>query len=143
MVSRDVADFMALEYLDYMQPTLIYLASPYASDSAAVREARLEAVRFVCGKLVNGGKIVLSPMVYTGELALRGFYPPQGWYAFDLQFLARADELLVLQLPGWEQSKGILVEIAAAQTKNIPVRLMPLEDAGLPEEILRGLYEGD
>lgn len=143
MVSRDVAEFMALDYLDYMQPTLIYLASPYAHDSAAVRDARLEAVRYVCGKLVNDGVIVLSPMVYTGELALRGFHPPQGWYAFDLQFLARADELLVLQLPGWEESKGVLVEIAAAQAKGIPVRLMPLEEAGLPTEILEGLYEGD
>ncbi len=143
MLSRDVAEFMSLDYLDYMQPTLIYLASPYASDSAAVREARLEAVRFVCGKLVNDGRIVMSPMVYTGELAIRGFHPPQGWYAFDLQFLARSDELLVLQLPGWEQSKGVLVEIAAAQTKGIPIRLMSMEEAGLPTEILEGLYEED
>ena len=142
MVSRDVPEFLALDYLEYVSPTLIYLASPYASPSAAVREARLEAVRFVCGKLVNEGKIVLSPMVYLGELAMRGVHPPQGWYAFDLQLLARCDELLVLQLPGWEVSKGVLVEIAGAQTKGIPVRLMLLEEAGLPTEILEGLYEG-
>lgn len=78
-------------------------------------------------------------MVYSGELAQRGYHPPQGWYAWDLQFLARADELLVLQLPGWEQSKGVLVEIAAAQARNIPVRLMPLGEAGLPAKILEGL----
>ncbi len=141
MLPRDVAEFLALDYLDYVQPMLIYIASPYASDSAIVREARLEAVRFVCGKLVNEGKIALSPMVYTSELAQRGYHPPQGWYAWDLQFLARADQLLVLQLPGWEQSKGVLIEIAAAQTKGIPVRLMPLEDAKLPAEILEGLCE--
>ena len=103
MLPKDVAEFMALDYLEHVQPTIIYLASPYASDSATVRHARLEAVRQVCGNLVNQGKIVLSPMVYTGELAQRGYHPPQGWYAFDLQFLSRADELLVLQLPGWEQ----------------------------------------
>ena len=139
MLPRDVAEFLSLGYLDYIQPTLIYLASPYAHDSAIVREARLDAVRYVCGKLVNEGKIVLSPMVYTGELALRGYHPPQGWYAWDLQFLARADELLVLQLPGWEESKGVLVEIAAAQARNIPVRLMPLDEAGLPTKILEEL----
>ena len=143
MVSRDVAEFLSLDYLEYVRPTLIYLASPYAHSSATVREARLEAVRYVCGRMVSEGKIVLSPMVYTGELALRGVHPPQGWYAFDLQFLARADELVALQLPGWEESKGVLVEIAAAQTKGIPVRLMPLEAAGLPTEILEGLYGGD
>ena len=143
MLPRDVAEFMALDYLDSMQPTLIYVASPFAHNSATVREARLEAVRHVCGRLVNEGKIVLSPLVYAGELAQHGFHPPQGWYSWDLQFLARADELLVVQLPGWEQSKGVLVEIAAAQARNIPVRLMPLENAGLPAEIMEGLYERD
>ena len=143
MLPKDVAEFMALDYLDRVRPTMIYLASPYASDSAAVRDARLEAVRHVCGKLVDGGQIVLSPMVYTGELAQRGHHPPQGWYAFDLQFLARADELLVLQLPGWEQSKGVMVEIAAAQARNLPIRRMPLEAAALPPEVLAGLGEGD
>ena len=142
MLPRDVGEFLALDYLDNVEPTLIYLASPYAHPSASVREARLDAVRHVCGKLVNEGKIVLSPMVYSGELAVRGFHPPQGWYAWDLQFLGRADELLVLQLPGWEESQGVLVEIAAAQVKNLPVRLMPLEQAGLPAEIVQALYEG-
>ena len=143
MLPRDVEEFLALDYLKDIDPTLIYLASPFAHTSAAVREARLEAVRHVCGKMIDEGRIVLSPLVYAGELAQRGFHAPQGWYAWDLQFLARADELLVLQLPGWEESKGVLVEIAAAQARNIPIRLMPLEDAKLPEEILDRLSEED
>ncbi len=143
MLPRDVEEFLALDYLKDMDPALIYLASPFAHPLAGVREARLEAVRYVCGKMVGEGKIVLSPLVYAGELASRGFHAPQGWYAWDLQFLARADELLVLQLPGWEHSNGVLVEIAAAQARNIPIRLMPLEEAELPEEILAGLYETD
>lgn len=142
MLPRDVEEFLALDYLKDVDPTLIYLASPFAHPSVVVREARLEAVRHVCGKMIGEGRIVLSPLVYAGELAQRGFHAPQGWYAWDLQFLARADELLVLQLPGWEQSKGVLVEIAAAQAKNIPIRLMALEEAGLPAGILEGLYEG-
>ena len=141
MVSRDVPEFLALGYLENLDPTLIYLASPYAHASAKVRNARLEAVRLVCGKLVNQGKIVLSPMVYLGELAAKGVHPPQGWYAFDLQLLVRADELLVLQLPGWEDSKGVLVEIAGAQVRGMPIRLMSLEEAGLPNDILKGLSE--
>lgn len=142
MVSRDVPEFLALGYLDYVEPTLIYLASPYAHPSASVREARLEAVRYVCGEMVNRGKIVMSPLVYLGELAYKGVHLPQGWYAFDLQLLARCDELVVLQLPGWEESKGVLAEVAGAQTKGMPIRLMSLEEAALPEEILRGLCDG-
>ena len=140
MVPRDVPEFLALDYLENFDPTLIYLAMPYAHPAAAVREARLEAARYVCGQMVNQGKMVMAPMVYLGELADRGIHPPQGWYAFDLQLLARSDELLVLQLPGWEDSKGVLIEIAGAQTKGMPVRLMSLEEAALPEEILEGLY---
>ena len=141
MVSRDVPEFLALDYLENADPTLVYLASPYAHPSAAVREARLEAVRYVCGQMVNQGKVVMAPLVYLGELASKGVHPPQGWYAFDLQLLARSDELLVLQLPGWEDSKGVLVEIAGAQTKGMPVRLLSLDDACLPSEILDGLSE--
>ena len=140
MVPRDVPEFLALDYLENFDPTLIYLAMPYAHPSAAVREARLEAARYVCGQMVNQGKMVMAPMVYLGELADRGIHPPQGWYAFDLQLLARSDELLVLQLPGWEDSKGVLIEIAGAQTKGIPVRLMSLEEAQLPPEILDALW---
>ena len=142
MVSRDAPEFLALEYLDNMDPKLVYIASPYAHPSAEVREARLEAVRHVCGRMVNEGKIVMSPLVYLGELAYRGVHPPQGWYAFDLQLLARCDELIVLQLPGWEDSRGVLVEVAGAQTKGLPVRLMSLEEAQLPEDILNCLCEG-
>ena len=141
MVSRDVPEFLSLEYLEYMNPSLVYLASPYAHPSAAVREARLEAARYVCGKMVDEGVIVMSPLVYLGELAQKGVHPPQGWYAYDLQLLARCDELLVLQLPGWEDSKGVLAEVAGAQTKGMPILLMSLEEAGLPDEILAGLYE--
>ena len=139
MLPRDVEEFLALDYLNDLDPTLIYLASPFAHPSSAVREARLEAVRHVCGKMIDEGRIVLSPLVYAGDLAMRGYHAPQGWYAWDLQFLARSDELVVLQLPGWEHSKGVLVEIAAAQARNIPIRLMPLEEAELPEKILHGL----
>ena len=141
MASRDVPEFLALEYLDVVDPALIYLASPYAHPSPAIREARLEAVRYVCGQMVNEGKIVMSPLVYLGELAYKGVHPPQGWYAFDLQLLARCDELVVLQLPGWEDSRGVLVEIAGAQTKGLPVRLMSLDDANLPSDLLDGLTE--
>ena len=141
MASRDVPEFLALGYLENTDPTLIYLASPYAHPSSIVREARLEAVRYVCGQMVNEGKIVMSPLVYLGELAYKGVHPPQGWYAFDLQLLARCDELVVLQLPGWEDSRGVLVEIAGAQTKGLPVRLMSLDEADLPPDLLSGLTE--
>ena len=140
MVSRDVPEFLALDYLENADPALIYLASPYAHPSAAVRDARLEAVRYVCGQLVNQGRIVLSPMVYLGELAAKGVHPPQGWYAFDLQLLARCDQL---QLPGWQDSKGVLVEIAGAQARGMPVRCMSVEEAHLPNAILKGLSGTD
>ena len=140
MVARDVPEFLALDYLETTDPTLIYLASPYAHPSAEIREARLEAARHVCGRMVSEGRMVMSPLVYLGELAHKGVHPPQGWYAFDLQLLARCDELLVLQLPGWEDSRGVLVEIAGAQTKGMPIHLMSLEEADLPADIVDGLY---
>ncbi len=137
MLPRDVEEFLALDYLEDVDPTLVYLASPFAHPSESVREARLEAVRHVCGKMIDEGRIVLSPLVYAGELAQRGYHAPQGWYAWDLQFLSRSDELVVLRLPGWKESKGVMVEVAAAQALHLPIRLMSLEESKLPSEILQ------
>ena len=138
---NELADFFDPEHLKEVNPRLVYLASPLSHPSPRVMGARLEAVRHVCGEMIKQGVIIYSPLAYSCEMDRRGFRPPQGWYAFDLPFLARADELLVLQLPGWEQSKGIIMEMAAARTKGLPVRYLALEDAGIPAETVAGLSE--
>ena len=94
MVSRDVPEFLSLDYLEYMNPSLVYLAialrSPLGRGKGGPAGSRQVCLREDGGR----GVIVMSPLVYLGELAQKGVHPPQGWYAYDLQLLARCDELL-------------------------------------------------
>jgi len=53
----------------------------------------------------------------------------QFWQRHDLAFLAFCDEMVVLKLPGWEESIGVRAEIAAARTLGKPVTFLePIED---------------
>ena len=105
-----------------------YLASPYWHDSEEVLHARVAAARLVTAHLLKEGVPAFSPVSYSHNLVeTTGVRPAHGWYEFDLHFLAHAAELRVLKLPGWEDSRGILLEKAFAQGRGIPVFHMEMD----------------
>ena len=58
---------------------------------------------------------VFSPVVYSAVIQEKsGFRPPEGWYSFDLNFLAQASGMIILEIPGWKESRGVLIETAYA-----------------------------
>ena len=68
---------------------------------------------------------MFSPVVYSVVLQEQdNFSPPEGWYDFDLNFLAVAGGLTILEIPGWEHSRGILIELGFARGRGLPVRRM-------------------
>ena len=127
--------------LEYSLPGITYLAAPFTSVNPQVRQARLEAVKIVSDRMVRKDKVVFSPLEYTQGMQTRSTFPPQGWYAFDLTILRRCDELLVLALPGWQASHGVMMEIAVAKAQNIPTRIISLNEADLPQELTEALYD--
>ena len=56
-----------------------------------------------------------------------GARPRSGWYEFDLHFLQHARKMIILKLPGWEESRGILIEKGFAHARQIPVSHMELD----------------
>lgn len=127
--------------LEYSLPGITYLAAPFTSANRNVRNARLEAVRIVSDHLIRKDKVVFSPLEYTQGMQSRNTFPPQGWYAFDLTILRRCEELLVLALPGWQESHGVIMEIAVAKAQNIPTRIISMNEAGLSQELEQKLYD--
>ena len=101
---------------------MIYLASPYSHDQAAVRESRFEAVRAVTGKLIRVGHVVFSPIVYSHQFAESHGTDFAAWEQFDLTIIAVCRELWVLRLGGWETSKGVWNEIEYAKWLGKPVK---------------------
>ena len=112
-----------------------YLASPYSHPHSAVRKARVRAAEAAATELMSRKMAAFSPIVYSATIQDRdNFSPPEGWYRFDLHFLATAGGLTVLEVPGWKHSRGILIEMAFARALELAITRM-----GWPE--IRKLLE--
>ncbi len=97
-----------------------YVASPYWHPSPEVRRARAASTRTTL--LIEQHVTALSTVVYSATIQEQdNFSPPEGWYGFDLHLLAAAGGLTVLEIPGWENSRGILIELGFARGRGLPV----------------------
>ncbi len=101
---------------------LIYLASPYSSRSAYVMRNRYETVCKITAELIWYDYTVFSPIVSSACLDQITEISYERWIELDLQILRRCDALVVLTLPGWEQSEGVATEIKEAEKLNLPIR---------------------
>ena len=71
---------------------------------------------------MQDGRLVYSPIVHSHPLSVLGLpgdWP--FWAEHNRAMLAACQPLVVLTLPGWEQSKGIAAEVALAAELEIPV----------------------
>ena len=127
------------EHLAQPLPGAIYLAAPYKAQEPAVERARVQAVKHVSDRLIRQGQVIFSPLEYTEAMQQRGIVPPQGWYLFDLTMLRGCVKLLVLALPGWRESQGVIMETTVAKALGIPVAIMTVEEAELPRDLERQL----
>jgi nucleoside 2-deoxyribosyltransferase len=101
---------------------MIYLCSPYTHPDPAVVQRRFDAVCRAAAELIRQGQIVFSPVAHSHPIARYGL--PGNWAFWqrqDLALLAACDELVVLKLDGWQHSRGVQAEIAAAKALGKPV----------------------
>lgn len=95
-----------------------YLASPYSHPDSIVRRRRyLSAMRCVAWCRRNLNMIVFSPIVYTHELGIRYNMPFDAatWQTMNDKIMSMSDEILVLQIKGWDVSVGVTAEIVYAR----------------------------
>lgn len=101
----------------------IYLSSPYSDPDPLVQHQRFEEAWKATLWAWSLGYHVYSPVAYTHIIDI--LIPSIDyieWLSFDIKLLYFCDELWVLMLPGWEESKGVQTEIRTAKTINIPIR---------------------
>ena len=121
---------------------LIYLAAPYASPDRGLMAWRLAAANQVAGRLIAQGWRILSPLTHSAALERIGHRPPEGdWYAFDLDLLKACHGLAALQLPGWERSRGMALEVEQAVAQRQPICWLPLRCRELPAGMFRRLTQ--
>ncbi|MEX0718371.1 MAG: DUF1937 family protein [Planctomycetaceae bacterium] len=111
---------------------MIYVASPYSDPDPLVREQRFDAVCRAVAALMHSGVVAFSPIVHGHPLVAHGL-PVEWpfWERFDCEHLSRCDELVVLMLDGWRNSRGVRAEIRIAGDLGISVRFLdPADVAG-------------
>ena len=124
-----MTDFQQFMHNKEETAPLFYIASPYSHHDPKVVEERVnDALKCVEHITLNWEVTPFSPVLYTHKIQESGTVPPKGWYAYDLGFLAKCDELIVLKLDGWNNSFGIALEIGFAMGKGIPIRYLTLEE---------------
>lgn len=102
----------------------IYLASPYSSDHEIIMEGRYYAALDATAELIRAGYNVFSPIVHSHHIGrvLGNGNDSAYWTALDLSFIERwADVLVVLCIPGWWKSRGVMREVDRAEEVGLAV----------------------
>lgn len=106
---------------------LIYLCSPYTHKSKEVENYREEVVTAIAAALTEQyGYSMFLPITQSAAMArynpsLDGKYDT--WQDIDeFTISEKADEVWVVLIDGWRESKGVTAEIECAQRHGIPVR---------------------
>jgi hypothetical protein len=109
---------------------MIYIASPYTHHNLDVMTSRYEAVLHYAGRLKSAGIPCFSPIAYGHEFFIRGYTPPYFtfWQSFNDHMILASSEVVVLTLPGYNESVGVQHEIEFARKNNMPVRFVANED---------------
>lgn len=103
---------------------LTYLAQPYTHADALVRKLRLDAARHVTAELMRSpGLPVFSPIVHGCGVEGR---LPEGlrtshkfWMQQCIGILRHCEQMVILPLTGWRESKGLAEELALAKLLDI------------------------
>lgn len=105
----------------------VYLASPYTHANPAVMELRVKQAAAAAAKLMTEGYIIFSPVVHSHYVAKFGNLDAvdlEFWMKQDMPLLATMQELFVLELSGWQGSKGVQREIRLAKEHGMPITYM-------------------
>ena len=141
-IPEDIRLLLRQAELEASVGPLFYLASPYTHADSRIMQLRLEAHSCAAAHLIQQGVNVHPPLLATAPLAEQGIKHPQGWYAYDAAFLRACEGgVIVLTLPGWQESFGVRAEVLAALAMRYPVRTIQPEEAGVPDHIQRALED--
>lgn len=122
---------------------LVYLASPYTHKDQRVVFARFCDICTIAGKLFNllsdQPVSFYSPIAHGHPIAKSVHLPTsfQWWKEHNHRILSRCDELWVVMLDGWKDSKGVADEIKFAWSLGIRIRYVDPKEWILrdPEEM--------
>lgn len=109
------------------QHTKVYLASPYSHAELDVRQRRADHMIKLVGELIKKHPNVFYSPIAAWHYVARATQLPTDWAFWenmDRTFIEWADELWVVMMEGWQDSKGVLAEIEIAKTLGKRIRMV-------------------
>lgn len=106
-----------------------YLASPYTHPSALVREQRYRDLQHYAGPLMAMGYYLYAPILNTHPVASQYSLPMEfeWWEGFNRAFIERSAGIIVADMDGWRESRGVAHEIALGRELGLGVWLMGID----------------
>lgn len=108
-----------------------YLGSPYTRYEARGDQpgifAAFDDVCLAAAYLIRRGVPVYSPIAHTHPIAIMGGIDPLDhsiWLPADQPMMDAAGGLIVVKMPGWQESKGVQHEIEAFEVACKPIGFM-------------------
>lgn len=103
--------------------SFMYLASPYTHHDPRVRHWRYEAVRDYAAHLIQNRQWVYGAIVHTHDICLNHEMPHEFefWQDLNHTMIVASTGMIVFQIDGWRQSRGILDEIEFCMKIGRPV----------------------
>jgi hypothetical protein len=116
-----------------------YAATPYSLYPYGRENAFKEAC-YLAAFLMTKGVMVFSPIAHSHPIADAADLDPvdhEFWIAIDRPLMEAAQGLIVCQMQGWEESRGVRAEIDYFQQARKPIVYWnPL--SAVPEELISG-----
>lgn len=111
---------------------VFYVASPYSHPDLTKRKERYEIAVRTAKTLTRLGYSAFVPIAYDGLWDTDPNYTVDHswsfWEKIDLPILDRCAGLVLLEIPGWEQSRGVAGELDHCEKMGIPVMCLSLSD---------------
>lgn len=100
-----------------------YLALPYTHEDEEVMCYRAAVSDFIFSELSKEGRIVYAPISSCHYIAIKHSLPTdfEFWKKMCRAFVGVADRVVVIVLPGIEESTGLQAELQLAKELYIPV----------------------
>lgn len=112
--------------------TYAYLASPYSHERNVVVQERYRLTLRATAWLLQRKVWVYSPIAHNHALTETVALPTDAayWQRYNECMMGSAGELIVLGIPGWDESKGVAGEIAFARLHLMRSRFLHPREGG-------------
>lgn len=109
---------------------MIYLAGPYSHQDSAVMHDRFLKLNLYAAALMGQGHHVFSPISHGHPIAIVGDLPTdwEYWKSYCEKMMSICTSMVVLELDGWHESKGVAAELEIAKERGLPVTFISVED---------------